>query len=127
MLGHRLSRNTPSSGIDGLAAAMLVAFAAALPLGLVDAAPAFAHPALLAAAIGVGICSSVVPYVFDQLAMARLPRATFALLISLLPASATLIGLVVLEQVPTAVEGAGVALVVVGVALRREPAQPAAA
>jgi inner membrane transporter RhtA len=63
-----------------------------------------------------------VPYVFDQLAMARLPRATFALLISLLPASATLIGLVVLGQTPTAPEALGVGLVVAGVALRRDPA-----
>jgi inner membrane transporter RhtA len=126
VLGHRLSRSADASGIDGLAAAMLVAFAVALPIGLVDAVPALAHPLLLGAAVGVGICSSVVPYVFDQLAMARLPRATFAVLISLLPASATVIGLVVLGQVPTAVELAGVALVVVGVALRREQAQAAA-
>jgi hypothetical protein len=57
--------------------------------------------------------------------MARLSRATFALLISLLPASATVIGLLVLGQVPTAAEVAGVTLVVIGVALRREPAPPA--
>ena len=118
VLGHRLSRSTDAGGIDGLAASMLVALAVALPIGLVDAVPALTHPALLVAAIGVGICSSVIPYVFDQLAMARLPRATFALLISLLPASATVIGLLVLGQVPTAAEVAGVALVVAGVALR---------
>ena len=40
------------------------------------------------AGIGVGISSSVIPYVFDQLAMARLPRATYALLVSLLGGSA---------------------------------------
>ncbi len=47
-----------------------------------------------------GICSSVIPYVCDQFAMARLPRATFALLLSLLPASAAVIGIVVLRQIP---------------------------
>jgi inner membrane transporter RhtA len=118
VLGHRLARSEDASGIDGLAAAMLVAFAVALPIGLLDAAPAFAEPVLLAAAVGVGICSSVIPYVFDQLAMARLPRAVFALMTSLLPATATVIGVVVLGQVPTAAEAAGVALVVAGVALR---------
>jgi inner membrane transporter RhtA len=62
----------------------------------------------------------VIPYVCDQLAMARLPRATFALLLSLLPASATLIGVVVLHQIPSALELAGILLVAGGVALHRE-------
>ena len=58
--------------------------------------PAFADPVLLAAAVGVGVSSSVIPYVCDQLAMARLPRATYALMVSLLPATATVVGAVVL-------------------------------
>ena len=41
------------------------------------------------AGIGVGISSSVIPYVFDQLALARLPRATYSLMVALLPATAT--------------------------------------
>jgi inner membrane transporter RhtA len=52
--------------------------------------------------------------------MARMSRATYALFVSLLPATATVVGLVVLAQVPTAVEAAGVALVVAGVAVHRE-------
>jgi len=51
---------------------------------------------------------------------ARLPRATFALLLSLLPASATVIGIVVLRQIPTLVEVAGIVLVAGGVALHQE-------
>jgi inner membrane transporter RhtA len=74
---------------------------------------------LLAAGIGVGICSSVVPYVLDQLAMARLPRATFALMLTLLPATATVVGIVVLGQIPTQWEAAGIGLVIAGVALHR--------
>ena len=67
-----------------------------------------------------GSSSSVIPYVCDQLAMARLARATYALLVSLLPATATVIGILVLGQVPTVVEVVGVALVVLGVAVYRE-------
>jgi inner membrane transporter RhtA len=52
--------------------------------------------------------------------MARLPRATFALLLSLLPASAVLIGVVVLRQLPTPIEIAGVLLIAVGVAVHQE-------
>ena len=68
-----------------------------------------------------GVASSVVPYVFDQLAMARLSRAGYSLMVALLPATATVIGVIVLAQVPTRVEVLGVALVVAAVALHREP------
>ena len=54
--------------------------------------------------------------------MAQLRRSTYALMISLLPATATVIGIVVLAQVPSPAEAAGIALVVAGVALHREPA-----
>ncbi len=74
----------------------------------------------LLAGIGVGLCSSVIPYVTDQLAMARLPRATFALLLALLPACASVIGVLVLRQIPSLTEIAGVALIVAGVAMHRE-------
>jgi inner membrane transporter RhtA len=119
MLGHRLAAAGGRQGIDRLGAAMMVAMVAALPIGITDAAPAFRDPWLLAAGFGVGIASSVIPYVCDQLAMARLPRATFALMLSLLPATASVIGVLVLRQIPSAVEVFGVGLVIAGVALHR--------
>jgi inner membrane transporter RhtA len=122
VLAHRVAQSG-MGGIDGLAAAMLVAWVAVLPLGGWDAAPALVDPVLLVAGIGVGVSSSVIPYVFDQLAMARMRRATYALLVSLLPATATVIGIVVLGQVPSLVEVVGVALVVAGVAVHRERAE----
>lgn len=120
VLGHRIARDGGSAGIDRLGAAMLIALFAITPIGITGALPALPHLPLLLAGIGVGICSSVIPYVCDQLAMARLPRATFALLLSLLPASATLIGIVVLRQIPGLVEIAGILLVACGVALHQE-------
>ena len=71
------------------------------------------------AGIGVGVSSSVIPYVTDQLAMARLPRASYATMVALLPAIATIIGIVVLAQIPSVVEIGGLALVIGGVALHR--------
>jgi inner membrane transporter RhtA len=124
VLAHRLSRRVDLGRIDGLAAAMLVAAVAATPFASWAAVPALLDPLLLAAGIGVGIASSVIPYVFDQLAMARLPRATYALMVSILPATATVIGVVVLRQMPTALELAGIALVVLAVALHREQPEP---
>jgi inner membrane transporter RhtA len=120
VLGHRVASSAQLSGIDGLALAMLIAAAVALPIGAWDAAPAVTDPLALAAAVGVGVSSSVIPYVCDQLAMARLSRATYSLLVALLPATATVVGVVVLTQVPTLVEVLGVVLVVAGVAVHRQ-------
>jgi inner membrane transporter RhtA len=120
VLGHRVAG---ASGIDGLAASMLVAVLFVTPMAGWAAAPALDDPVVIAAGIGVGLCSSVIPYVADQLAMAKLTRAGYALMVALLPATATVIGLLVLGQEPTAAELAGVTLVVAGVALRREPAE----
>jgi inner membrane transporter RhtA len=131
VLGHRIATTglragapvEPTNGIDRLAAAMLVAAVVATPLGIGGGLPAFAHPSWLLWGIGVGVCSSVIPYVADQLAMARLPRATFALMLALLPATATVLGLLVLGQVPTPPDLLGVGLVIVGVAVHH-PAPP---
>ena len=120
VLGHRVARSEHVSGLDGLALSMLIAAAVAAPIGLRSAVPAFADPIALAAAVGVGVSSSVIPYVTDQLAMARLPRATYALMVSLLPATATVIGVVVLGQVPPVVEIIGVGFVIVGVAIHQD-------
>jgi inner membrane transporter RhtA len=125
VLGHRVAADGGSAGVDRLGAAMLVALVTITPIGLAQAAPAFTHPHVLLAGIGVGICSSVIPYVTDQLAMARLPRPTFALLLALLPACATAIGVLVLRQIPTLPEVLGVALIVAGVAIHQELLPPA--
>ena len=119
VLGHAIARTGGASGIDRLGAAMLLALIFAAPIGFRDAAPAFFSPALLLAGIGVGIASSVIPYVCDQLAMARLPRATFALMLALLPAIAAIIGAIVLRQIPSPVELAGIALVGFGIAIHK--------
>jgi inner membrane transporter RhtA len=124
VVAHRVARHGATAGIDGLAAAMLVAWVVATPLGGWEAVPVLLDPVVLLAGLGVGVASSVIPYVCDQLAMARMPRATYALLVSLLPATATVIGILVLGQVPSAVEVAGVALVVGGVAVHRDALQP---
>jgi inner membrane transporter RhtA len=123
VLGHRIANEAGPGGIDRLGAAMLVAAVIATPWGLGGALPAFGHPALLLAGAGVGVCSSVIPYVTDQLAMARLARATFSLMLALLPVFATIIGAIVLRQLPTVQDMAGITLVVLGVALHREQAQ----
>src|SRR5918999_2427196 len=121
VLGARVAERGAAAGIDGLAAAMLIAAVVVTPIGGWAVLPVLDDPVAIAAGIGVGVSSSVIPYVADQLALARMKRATYALMVALLPATATVIGIVVLAQLPTAVEVLGVALVVLGVAVHREP------
>ena len=119
VLGHRISEGGASGGVERLGAAMTAAFLFVMPIGVMQALEAFGAPMLVLAGIGVGICSSVVPYVCDQLAMSRLPRSSFAVLLALLPATATVIGVIVLRQIPDAVDIMGVLLVMIGVAVHR--------
>lgn len=124
VLAHRVARRSAMGGIDGLAAAMMFAFIFVSPIGFWEAAHAISDPIAIGAGVGVGISSSVIPYVFDQLAMAKLARATYALFVSLLPATATVIGVIVLSQLPSLLDVAGIALVMIGVALHRQATKP---
>jgi inner membrane transporter RhtA len=119
ILAHRVSRRSTMGGIDGLAAAMMFGFVFVSPIGLAGATHAFGDPIALAAGVGVGVSSSVIPYVFDQLAMARLPWSTYALFVALLPATATVIGVIVLRQFPSLADIAGIALVMFAIAIHR--------
>jgi len=120
VLGHRIAQDGGSAGIDRLGMAMLIALVTVFPIGIRGALPAFQQPQLLLAGVGVGICSSVIPYVCDQLAMARLSRATFSLMLALLPAAAVIIGVIILRQVPTVTEFLGILFIAGGIALHRE-------
>ena len=124
LLGHRIAREGAAQGVRRLGAAMMVAFVFVMPIGLGEAVAALSDPRLILAGIGVGICSSVIPYVCDQLAMARLSQGSFALLLALLPATATLIGAVVLGQVPGPRDLAGIGLVMAGIAYHRSTEAP---
>jgi inner membrane transporter RhtA len=121
VLADRVAKRPELDGVDGLGAAMLVAAIVVTPLAGWAALPAVGDPVALAAGVGVGLSSSVIPYVCDQLALRRLARATYSLMVSLLPAVATVIGIVVLTQIPSVTEVAGVAAVIAGVALHRAP------
>jgi len=125
VLGHKVSEAGASGGVERLGAAMAIAFLFIMPIGFREALRALASPTLVLAGAGVGICSSVIPYVCDQLAMSRLPRASFALMLALLPATATVVGIVVLAQIPSLRDALGVLLVMAGVAIHQPRAPDA--
>ncbi|SJM58449.1 putative integral membrane protein [Actinomycetales bacterium JB111] len=118
VLGRRVA--TSLAGMDALALAMTVAALAYAPVALPAALPLFGWDTL-AAVIGVAVLSSAVPYAVDQLAFARIPAATFALLTALLPATSLAVGLVVLFQVPSLAEVLGLVLVSIAVWLASTP------
>lgn len=105
------------SGFDSLAVGFTVATVLLSPLALGTGA-VWSSPRLLSLGIGVGVLSTVVPYTLDQIVLRRVGRASFALLLALLPVTATAIGFLVLAQLPSGMEGLGILAVVAGVALR---------
>ena len=120
ILGHKVTQGGASSGVERLgAAAMMVALVILMPIGFIEAISVFGTLNLVLAGIGVGICSSVIPYVCDQLAMSRLPRSSFALFLALLPATATIIAAIVLTQIPTYQDITGILLVMLGIAVHK--------
>lgn len=109
------------SGLDSLAvgmalAAVLTAPAILLPQVVVDAS-VFSDPRTWLLGLCIGLLSTAIPYVLDQLVLVQIGSAKFALLLALLPVTASLIGVVVLRQIPTVPEVAGIALVVVALLL----------
>ncbi|WP_147261551.1 EamA family transporter [Pseudonocardia hierapolitana] len=119
VLGKRVASG--GNGLDDMTVGFAVAAVVLSPLLLAGgpgALAALADPLVLVLAVGVGVLSSVVPYVLDQVVLRRLGQARFAVLLALLPATATVVGLVGLAQLPTVLEFLGIGAVVTAVALR---------
>jgi inner membrane transporter RhtA len=116
VLAQRVARR--GLGTTGLAAAMAVGVLVIAPWGVAPAVAGAGHGAALALAAGAGILSSVIPYGLDQVLLRRLSRGAYAVLLSLLPATATVMGVLLLGQLPGPLELLGVALVVAAVAVR---------
>lgn len=118
LLGKRVATAASGvSGLDSLAVGFTVATVLLSPLALGTGA-VWGSAKLLLLGIGVGVLSTVVPYALDQVVLRKLGRASFALLLALLPVTATVVGFVVLRQVPSLPEALGIAAVVAGVAVR---------
>lgn len=98
--------------LDGLALAMTAGAILSIPFGIADAGAALLRWDILALGAAVAILSSMIPYAFELIALRRLPAASFAILMSLAPATAALAGFVFLSQELSWIELAGIALVI---------------
>jgi inner membrane transporter RhtA len=123
VLGAHVSRL--ERGVEGLTVGLAIGAVAIAPVGLVDRGDVFTSPALLALCAAVGVLSNAVPYALDQVVLRRVTRGAFALMLAILPAAATVIGAIALQQVPNGWEALGIALVIGGLSLRDRRADDA--
>lgn len=99
--------------LDGLAIAMSIGAVVPLPAGLIEGGSQLWQPAVVAVGLAVAVLSSIVPYSLELAALRRLSAGAFGLLMSLEPAVAALVGVLVLQQPVTLILGASVVMVVV--------------
>lgn len=126
VLGKRVARG--GNGIDDLAVGFAAAAVLLGPLLVVRGTAGLgplARPPVLLLAVGLGVLSSVIPYVLDQVVLRRVGQARFAMLLALLPATAAVVGLIGLGQRPGLLEALGILSVIAAVTLRsREGDEP---
>ena len=112
-------------GLDGLAIALVVSTAVALPAGLMSADLwTLEH---VVKGLGLAVLSSLLPYSLELLALRRLAASVFGILLSIEPAVAALAGLVILGQRLDPLQLVGLALVVLASAIVmgvKRPEQP---
>ena len=119
LLGKRVA--DAGAGLDSLAVGMgVAAVVLAVPLLIGQVATdgsVFADARTWLLGAGVGVLSTVVPYALDQVVLTRVGRARFALLLALLPATAAVVGAVLLAQRPTVGEAIGIVMVMAALAV----------
>lgn len=97
LLSAALGRHTSDGG--GLALGMVLATLVVAPIGIAEAGTGLLEPWVLLAGLGVALLSSVIPYSLELEALRRMPPKVFGVLMSLEPAVASLVGLVLLGEI----------------------------
>jgi threonine/homoserine efflux transporter RhtA len=110
-----LSRATGSrfGGSSGLVIAMIVAALVVTGPSVALAGPAVTHPAVVFEGLAIGLLSSVIPYRLELEALRRVPAGVFGIWMSVEPAVAALIGLVLLGEALIGRQWVAVVLVVI--------------
>ncbi len=113
VVGARVARL--DRGVSGLGVGLAIGAVAITPLGAPGSGVVWSSWRLLALCLLVGVFSNAIAYGIDQFTLRRIPIRRFSVLLALLPVTATAIGVIALDQRPSAVELAGITLVVAGV------------
>jgi inner membrane transporter RhtA len=116
VIGSRVAQARP--GVVGLGVGLAIGAAVLAPIGAPGSGPVWTSPQLLLACLLVGVCSNAVGYGIDQHVLRRIPVRRFSVLLALLPVTAAAIGWLALDQQPSLLDAAGIALVLGGVVLQ---------
>jgi inner membrane transporter RhtA len=111
LLSAATGRRFPGS--SGLTVAMIVAALAVTPAGLLAGGHSLLRPGVLATGAVIGLLSSIIPYSLEMETLRRVPAKVFGIWMSLEPAIAALVGLVMLGQSLSLVEWAAIGCVTV--------------
>lgn len=125
LLGRRVALR--GDGVTRLAVAMSIGALAFAPFLAGRSGGVLSDPGLAFAVLGIAVMSSVVPYGLEQVVLRKVSAATFAVLLAMLPATAAVIGALVLRQWPHPLDVVGLLLVSAAIALtsvRRRPQIP---
>jgi len=122
LLGRRVAAR--GDGVTRLSVAMTAGAVVLAPFFVRSSEPVLGSWSLAAAVAGVAVLSSVVPYALEQVVLRRVPPATFAVLLALLPATAAVVGALVLQQWPHLLDLAGLLLVSGAIALTAVRTKP---
>ena len=104
--------------LDGLGVGMLIGGLVISPTALASIGNVFEHPVLILVALSTGILGNVIPYGIDQVALQRITKARFAFLQALLPATASCVGFIALQQRATINEVVGIGMIIFAILLR---------
>jgi inner membrane transporter RhtA len=105
-------RASQSQGSGTVAWGMLAASIFIVPIGVVYAGGALLSPFVLAAGLAVAVLSSAAPYTLEMIALRKLPRRVFGILVSSSPAVAALAGFLVLGERLAGAQWLGIGLVI---------------
>jgi inner membrane transporter RhtA len=111
LLSAATGRRFPGS--SGLTVAMGVAALAVTPAGLLAGGRSLLRPGVLGTGVAIGLLSSIIPYSLELEALRRIPAKVFGIWMSLEPAVAALVGLVMLGQSLSLAEWAAIGCVTV--------------
>lgn len=100
-------------GGPAVALGMSVAALVVMPFGLAAGGTALLDPGILAVGLGVAALSSALPYTLEMVALKRLTKQSFGVLLSLEPAIGSLAGLVILGERLAPTEWLAIACIVV--------------
>jgi inner membrane transporter RhtA len=105
-------------GVAGLGIGLGIGAIALTPFGAPGSGSVWTSPRLLLACLLVGVFSNAIGYGIDQHVLRRIPVRRFSVLLALLPVTAVIIGWIALDQQPSGLDVAGIALVLAGVMLQ---------